>query len=249
MKNSFDKKSLDEKRQWYEEEVQNSQAYKQSSAYTKVLIEDFRKGLYVIPLATSRDYTLYKESALIFGCADLAGSVLSIDMVSREILLNASKRELRYMLEAVIKYAAVDQICHGKTLEEKLDYLYKEIPRSSINPINELKGLTDLMIADTNDLYSLLSQFIHPSMKQIKEYKLQYENGKIGFETHKEIDSFNRLLFRTFDIILYLLLKNMGYYVTKDVFYILKDDPKWKFFNGKHVKTLPNKYRSEIQTK
>lgn len=242
----FDDKSIEDKRKWHEEEVKASQAYKQSSAYMMNLIEDFKKGLYVIPLATSRDYTLYKESALMFACTDLVGSVTAIDIVSREVMLNASKRELRYMLEAVIKYAAVDQICQGEKLEDKLDYLYTKIPRSSISPIDELKGLTELMVADTKELYSLLSQFIHPSKKQITEYKLQYEKGNIGFDTHKELDSFNRLLFRTFDTILYLLLKNMGYYVTKDVFYILSDDKKWKFFKGKYVKTLPNKYREDL---
>lgn len=242
----FDDKSIEDKRKWHEEEVKASQAYKQSSAYMMNLIEDFKKGLCVIPLATSRDYTLYKESALMFACTDLFGSVTAIDIVSREVMLNASKRELRYMLEAVIKYAAVDQICKGKKLEDKLDYLYTKIPRSSISPIDELKGLTELMVADTKELYSLLSQFIHPSKKQITEYKRQYEKGNIGFDTHKELDSFNRLLFRTFDTILYLLLKNMGYYVTKDVFYILSDDKDWKFFKGKYVKTLPNKYREEL---
>ncbi|MGG1137224.1 hypothetical protein [Bacillus mycoides] len=239
----FNNEAIEEKRKQHEEVI-NSQAYKQEEDYMKTLIEDFKKGLVLVTMATSRDYTLFKESALMFGCADLFGSIVAIDIVSREIVLNASKRELRYMLESVIKYAAVDQICKGKTLEEKLDYLYTEIPRSSISSINDLKGLDKSTVADITELYSLLSQFIHPSRKQISEYKRQLEGGNIGFETHKELNFFNRLLFRTFDFILYLLLKNMGYYVTKDFFYVLQEDTKWKYFNGKYIKTLPNKYRA-----
>lgn len=241
----YDSVSNEEKLKRYEEEVINSQAYKQSSDYMSTLLEDFKKGLVIIKVAATRDYIMYKDSALLFGTVDLLGSVIAIDLVSSEIMLNASKRELRYMLEAVIKYAAVDQICKDKTLEEKLSYLYTKIPRSSISPIDDLNGLTDIMVEDTKELYSLLSQFIHPSRKQITEYQLQLKKGVIGFETHKELDSFNRLLFRTFDTLLYLILKNMGYHVSKDVFYVLKDFENWKFFKGKYVKTLPNKYRKK----
>ncbi|PEY90221.1 hypothetical protein CN360_25325 [Bacillus cereus] len=243
MSNSFKNDSIKEKQKWHEEEVMNSQAYKQAFNYRKALIEDFSKGLYLIPMAARRDHAFVKESALIFGCTDLYGSLIAINLITEEIMLNAPKRELRYMLEAIIKYAAVDQICKGKTLEEKLDYLYTKIPRSSISPIDDIEGLTDVMVADTKELYSLLSQFIHPSKKQISEYKSQFEGGNIGFESYKELDSFNRLLFRTCDIILYLLLKNMGPYVIKDVFYVLQDNKKWKFHKGKYVKTLPNKYK------
>lgn len=239
----FEDDFIEEKRKCHEVEVMNSQAYKQASKYMKTLIEDFKKGLILISMAATREYKTYKDSPLMFGVTDLLGSVIAIDIVSSEIMLNAPKRELRYMLEATIKYAAVDQICKDKTLEEKLDFLYTKIPRSSISPIDELNGLTEIMVTDTKELYSLLSQFTHPSKKQINEYKLQFEKGDLGFETHKELDSFNRVLFRTFDILLYLTLKNMGYYVSKDVFYVLKDYENWKFFKGKYVKTLPNKYR------
>jgi len=147
------------------------------------------------------------------------------------------------MLEVTIKYSAIDQNCKGLLLEEKLDYLYTEIPRSSIDPIYDIKGLPEFMVTDTKELYSALCQFIHPSKKQITEYKIQFEKGKIGFETHKEIEALNRLMFRTFDTILYIILKTMGYYVMKDVFYILSDEEKWRFHKGKNIKTLPNKYR------
>lgn len=245
MKLPFDNDGIKEKRKEFEEEVVNTQAYRQSSDYMKRLIEDFKKGLFLIGMAASREYTTYKESALMFGITDLFGSVTAIEIISNEIVLNASKRELRYMLEATIKYASVDHICQGKTLEEKLDYLYTKIPRSSISPIDNLKGLSKLLVTDTKELYSLLSQFTHPSMKQIKEYKLQLQRGNIGFETHKELDTHNRLLFRTFDILLYLLLFNRGNYVMKDFFYVLQDDENWKFHKGKFVKTLPNKYRKK----
>ncbi|MGG1962640.1 hypothetical protein ABFY43_16360 [Bacillus pumilus] len=241
------RKSKEKKGKQFEEES-NSQAYKQSSGYMVALIEDFKKGLVLISIAATRDYKTYQDNALMFGTSDLLSSLVAIELVSREIMINAPKRELRYMLEATIKYAAVDQTCKDKTLEEKLKYLYTELPRSSISPIDELNGLTDMMVADTKELYSLLSQFIHPSQKQITEYQLRLKKGEIGFETHKELDSFNRLLFRTFDIILYLTFINMGYYVMKDVFYNMKDMKEfenWKFFKGKHVKTLPNKYRKK----
>ena len=244
MTSFFNEDDIERKIKWHEEEIMTSHPYKQSLNYMKRLIEDFKKGLVLIRLAATREYSSYNESALMFGITDFIGSVIAIETVSKELVLNAPKRELRYMLEATIKYAAVDEYCKGKTLEEKLNYLYTEIPRSSINPINDITNLSESMVTDTKELYSLLSQFIHPSKKQLTEYKIQLEKGRIGFETHKEIDQLNRLLFRTFDTILYITLKTMGSYVTKDFFYALRDEEKWRFYTGKHVKTLPNKYRT-----
>ncbi|MFG6146823.1 hypothetical protein [Halobacillus sp. B23F22_1] len=146
------------------------------------------------------------------------------------------------MLEATIKYAAIDKLCNGRTLEEKLEYLYKHIPRSSIDPIDDI-GLPKVVVTDIKELYSLLCQFVHPSKKQISEYKLQFEKANLGFETHKELNSFNQVLLRTFDVILYIVLYTRGYYVMKDVFNVLSDEPNWKFHKGKHIKTLPNKHK------
>lgn len=232
-----------EEKKWHEEEVLNTQAYKQASKYMKDLIDDIRKGLFLVSLVSSRDYETFKDSALIFGTSDLIGSVTAIDIVTSEIVLNAVKRELRYMLEATIKYAAVDQLCKGKTLEEKLDYFYQEIPRSSIAPIDELNGLTESMVKDTKELYSKLSQFTHPSKIQITEYQIQFKKGTLGYQTHKEIDSFNRLLFRTCDILLYIILRNIGYYERKDFFDCIEGVKNWRYFKGKYVKTLlPKKF-------
>lgn len=244
MDSIFNDSGINEKRKWHEDEIITSQPYKQSKNYMHNLICDFKKGLTVIGLAASREFGSYKESILMFGLTDLLGSITAIELISKELMLNAPKRELRYMLEAIIKYSVVDQNCRGLSLEEKLNYLYTEIPRSSIDPIDDIKGLPESMVTDTKELYSLLCQFIHPSKRQITEYKIQFEKGRIGFDTHKEIDSLNRLLYRTFDTILYITLKTMGYYVMKDVFYILSDDDKWRFHRGKYVETLPNRYRN-----
>lgn len=247
MDSFFCQSDINDKRNLHEEDIKTSQPYNQTKNHTNNLIADFKKGLVVTGLAATREYS-YKESALLFGLADLISSVTAIELIlSDGLILNASKRELRYMLEATIKYSAIDQKCKSFLLEDKLNYLYSKIPRSSIDPIDDINDLPKTMVTDTRELHSLLSQFIHPSQKQITEYKMQFEKGKLGFETHKEIDSLNRLFFRTFDTILYLTLKTLGYYITQDVFYILSEDDKWKFHKGKHIKTLPNKYSKHVR--
>ncbi|MFK3937996.1 hypothetical protein ACI2JA_10885 [Alkalihalobacillus sp. NPDC078783] len=246
MDSFFDEKKeeLKKMQEVYEADVVNSQAYQQSFNYMKSLLDDFQKGLIIIAMSSSRNHSAYMDSALMFSITELVGSITSIRIISNELVMNASKRELRYMLEATIKYSAVDQFCKGQSLEEKLEFFYEKIPRSSISPLDEIHGLDDLMVTDTKELYSLLSQFTHPSKRQITEYKMQLDNKKIGFQDHKDLDTFNKLLFRTFDTIMYLCLRNQGPYVMKDFFYVL-NEKKWKFHKGKHLGKLPNKYRKK----
>ena len=60
-------------------------------------------------------------------------------------MLNAVKRELRYMLEATIKYAAVDQLCKGKLLKKSWITSIKKY-LVLLLPIDELNGLTESMV-------------------------------------------------------------------------------------------------------
>lgn len=72
---------------------------------------------------------------------DLLESAIALPVLIRDGIFNVARRELRYLLEATVKYVYVDQQLPAEaSLDERIRFLgdNAKVPRSSITPIDEV---------------------------------------------------------------------------------------------------------------
>ncbi|MGG6440502.1 hypothetical protein ABET52_13785 [Saccharococcus caldoxylosilyticus] len=231
------------------EQYKKTPLYLNEIKYTNNLVSDFNETILACMLYSTRDYDYFHNSLLMWGGLEIIDSAECIRENIQNGYLNPAKREIRYMMETIIKYVFVDQECKDLPLDKKIDYLNKEVPRSSISPINNIKGLKKEFIDEVNQIYGTLCQYVHPSKTQISEYLGREKRGSsFTFETHKEINPLNKLLFRSFDIFLTLVFIGIGMPTTGDLFiYVFDDKPEWKFHKGKFTQQISRMFDYKVE--
>ncbi|WEY91478.1 hypothetical protein P5624_14655 [Bacillus subtilis] len=101
-----------EKRIEYEEYKQTQQ-YKSAISYTENIISDFNQTLLLCQFVSIRDEQFFKKSILFWSYLEIIDSLESIRESVLSGYLNPAKRELRYVLETMIKYLYTDQQCES----------------------------------------------------------------------------------------------------------------------------------------
>jgi hypothetical protein len=189
---------------------------------------------------------------------DLLASALAIALLAREGIDLPARRELRFMLEIVIRNLYVDTVFASREtpLETRLAYVEHRLEQKDLELLAELKwNLVDdaeRFEAVTKRLYGELSTYTHPSHEQMARRLEQAERGVyLGFETSLELASFNDLLERTYDVILVYVFEALGPSSTGDVFINLIDElPNWPFAATAFVPAISASYdyKDERQT-
>jgi hypothetical protein len=182
---------------------------------------------------------------------DFLESAVSIGALARQGVFNAGRRELRYMLEAVVKCVFVDQQVPGNTdLQARLAVLNDTslVPRSRVGPIDRIqlrmvsnpKAFTDAV----HSAFGSLSGYTHMSVKQLDERLKRAERGEFtGFESSATVEAFSRLLARIYDLILVLLFEGVGPAFTGDLFVeVLDSEPDWEFHRGSFVREVSSTF-------
>lgn len=223
--------------------VINSKQYVDLKQFSHRYTFDFIKALRTISVYSTRWKEYYDESLVIHSIDDCIQSAISIKFQMENGIFNPAKRELRYIIELILKALYVDQVKGKAPLTEKIAFLHTDVHRSSIDLVDQI----NLPFQQTekkeflNDLslyYSNICEYVHPSKKQIDEQVLNYErDNTIGFESTKMLENVVNLTFRVYDIVLSLFFIGFGPSMSTDVYEgFFKDDPKWKFHKGKHTK-------------
>ena len=166
--------------------------------------------------------------------------------LAREGLINPVKRELRYVIESMVKHLYVDQKIRKDTtiprLDERLEFLHANVD-STIDVRHELElpalhaDDAKQLIGELYDAYRECCPYVHVSRRQIEErLKLVAAGRPPGFENADDIRKTGRLMFRVYDIALTLFFHGYDLSLTGDVFINLLDEhPEWKFHKGKYV--------------
>ncbi len=237
------KSELKDKTQKHKEDVLDSQQFKQEVKYLSDFSFDAIQTIQHISLYSTRAGNIYDNFLTVRASDDLLQSILAIRNLTVDSIHNIAKREIRYMLEMTVKYLLVDQVKSGAGINEKTQYLTDNIPNSSIEVVDRLSlpfdaGKNQEFMNEVKDIFYKSCAYVHPSKKQIEEQLANYSKGNtIGFETAKSLADLNKVLFRTYDIILTMLFTGFGPSMSGDLFIELYDDmPKWKFHKGKYVK-------------
>lgn len=168
---------------------------------------------------------------------DLLASAMAIALLVRQGVDRPARRELRFILELVIRNLYVDTVFASREtpLETRLAYVEHRLEQKDIQLLAELNwNLIDdaeRFEAVTKRLYGELSTYTHPSHVQMASRLDQAERGAyLGFETSVELSAFNDLLERTYDVILVYVFEALGPSSTGDVFINVIDElPDWPF--------------------
>lgn len=169
-------------------------------------------------------------------------------------VFNVGRRELRYLLETTTKHVFVDQQLPGEApLRERLDYLHSNVPRSSIDVIDDVVlAMVDQQDDFRNEIKSIfgqLSGYIHPSRRQFEERLQRAAKGEFsGFESARVLRGFSRIAFKTYDLVLALTFEGVGPSFTGDIFTkVLDEDPDWKFYKGPYVAAVSRFFNYKLE--
>jgi hypothetical protein len=239
-----------QKRQDHRKDVLESVEYKNEVKYLHDFTFDFTDVLRAISIYSTRGGDIYPNFLTIRFIEELLESAVGILSLVSNGSHNMARREMRYLLELAVKYVIIDYELMGKPLSEKLEYLATNIPNSSIEVINRYhppleENLNSLFKNEVRDYFYKACAYVHPSKRQLSERLENQKNGAtIGFETTKMLKEMNKIIFRGYDMILFMVFHGFGHSMSKDIFeQLLVDNKKWKFHKGKYIKYLKVTYR------
>jgi hypothetical protein len=227
-------------------EMMAKEPYQAELKFIGRMTDDILKVLYVCLTYGTRAGEESKNSLVIRSIADFVQSVVAASNLARLGLVNPVKRELRYVIESMVKYLYVDQkIRKGPTipkLGERLDFLQTNVD-SSIDVRHELELLAlhaddaKQFVDELYDAFRECCAYVHVSRRQIEErLKLDDAGRSVGFQNADDLRKVGRLMFRVYDIALTLFFHGYHLSMTGDVFINGLDDmPDWKFHKGKYV--------------
>jgi len=170
-----------------------------------------------------RDPDYFSTHLLSCLSQDILQSAVSLSLLVREGILNVARRELRFLLEASVKIAAIQQRSYITSIEEKLDAFKDEFSSSSVTIKKdiELSLLPEAyrapFLEEVGRLYGLTSKYVHLSPTQIANSLAAFKAGATaGKERPIDVNEFNRLAERALAASLVLLFHGVPYWVAGD---------------------------------
>ncbi|KQN01809.1 hypothetical protein ASE85_21700 [Sphingobium sp. Leaf26] len=217
---------------------------------TEFITRSYLAGLSFIVQDAGRDPQYVSNHLLYRLSQDLLQSAVSITALVAEGLLNVARRELRFLLEASVKIAAVQQGSQATTIEEKLEGFDKELRSPSISAKKRLE-LSLLTEADrlafdeeVGRLYGLASNYVHLSPTQIVS---SIEAAKAGVTAGKERPSdvleLNRMAERSMAASLVLLFHSVPEWVAGD--WLVEGDGasiNWYFTKSRFIAAMDSSF-------
>lgn len=238
-------------------EFMESQKYQQELKHFTKLVKEFVNIIRTCSLYSTRAFEYSKNSLLLTHTDEIIESAVSYLILIDAGVINPIIRELRYILETSLKYLVVDQKCSDKSYTDKIEYLNNNIPRSSIDCIEDV----DIICLDNSDkkkfygevkdIYKKICKFIHPSKEQIRVYDDRVKRGAyLGFETEKELKKINSLAYKVFEYIIVLHLTSLGVGLAGDMFiYYFDEEKNCKFNKCNYIKKISEFYNYKYERK
>jgi hypothetical protein len=226
---------------------------------TRLIAHSYLAGLSFIVRDTARDPQFASNHLLFWLSQDLLQSAVSISALVSEGLLNVARRELRFLIEASVKIAAIQQGNYVSTTEEKLEAFKTELRSPSIGIKKSLKlsllpdQLRTAFDEEVGRLYGLMSNYVHLTPTQIEASINAARAGVTsGKERPTDVDEFNRLAERAMAVSLVLLFHSVPSWVAGD--WLVEGDGlsiEWHFTKSRFLAALDEgfDYKHERQEK
>lgn len=237
------------------DETRSTKQYEAAELHLQRLVQDFAVALHASWFAFTR-YPESKNWLLQNSIDDLLESAIALPVLAHDGIFNVARRELRYALEASVKFVYVDQQLPGNSsLGDRIRLLgdTTQVPRSSIRPIDDTKIR---MLPDPEPLrqavtqsFGALSGYVHPSENALQERMRRATRGEFsGFEGPKTLESFTRLVSQTLDLVLVMIFEGIGPSFTGDLFVQVFDErPEWKFHRTKFTKQIASSFDGKLE--
>lgn len=217
--------------------------------------DSFIKAFTAITHYSTRSPYLCRKSLLFTDSGDILESSLAYAALVPQGILNVTRRELRYILETVSTHYYVDSRQFDKPLEERVSFLrslgrHPKIEFLKDTTFEAFDGTqTKAFIGDVSQLYSLLCEFVHPSVQQIEDRLHRAEVGRSsGFEGVDDLRRLNRDVFRTLDIVMAIYFHALSLELAGDIFIqVLDNDKNWKFHSGRWCEIVSHHFDYKLE--
>lgn len=209
----------------------------------KQITFDFISALKSCSVICTRHMEFLQDSAFMRSIDDFLQSAVIIQFILEQGGMNPAKRELRYMLDWGMKSLYLDQEMPKSNLQAKIVYFDRKVDKSSISPLKNLKlfffrdGYEKEYWRAFTKAYSTTCEYVHPSTKQIQERIRLYDEGiTIGFDTAKQLEEANDLVFEVYGILLVLAFHAIGPSFSGDLLVgCLDENESWAYHSSPHL--------------
>ena len=224
----------------YQKNVFETQPFQDALKYLESIASDFLKAHTCVRLtgtrfSASNDYLLFRFAP------QLVEAVISVTMNAKEGLQNAARRELRFLVETVVKFSVCDADSRANNFDERLGLLAEREGRFEdyVARLRYFDGFERPEEANAAilSLYGELSGYVHATGPQFEDVLNRYGRGEdAGRESVATLNRFNRLAFQVYDLVLVLVFESIGLSFAGDIFVtVLDDELGWRFHKGKYV--------------
>lgn len=236
--------------------LRDSRAFKNAIAYNRRICTSFIHLLHLANIMVSRSQALSEHTLSIRMTDYFLQSAVVVTYLIENGFHGPAKRELRFLLEAGIKFLVTDQRWSAATIEAKNKHI-AELPdrfREIVDTLS-LPGLDQTTQSEMRrrilDLYGSLSTIVHASQAQVAMDLKRWEHGApIGFETVSHANTMNQLCLDVFDIGVVLSLHSVGLSLAGDIFTaVLDEQPKWVFHKSRFSAALSRYFDYKVERK
>ncbi|HEY1055796.1 MAG TPA: hypothetical protein VGE24_11690 [Emticicia sp.] len=240
------------------DEELNSDAYKDE---WRRLIEMRKSIIYCLSFCYTnsvRDGVSGERNFFLRMLDDITQSVISIEIISKEGIMNTCRRELRYLIELSIKSCLIVNNTSKHVFEEQIKEYEKLLSSSNINPINSLSfsyfqpDYEDEFKTEVKRIYGYLCKYSHSSSHQILERLRRAKIGRtMGFEGVQELKELNKDVERVYAVVLVMIFHSIAQYVVGD--FMVEPNGQtvsWYFNRSKYINIIDQQfdYKHERQS-
>lgn len=217
---------------------------------TGMIIGGYLYGLSLISKDAARDPNFAKSHLLTYLGQDLIEAAVSIRGLVLEGVHRVVKREMRFILEASVKLASVQQSSYSATISERLTLFEQFLSSSKVSVGKAVnlrlldESLQGAFIEEVGRLYGTTSSYVHWTPFQITERIQAVEEGRVaGQESPKELDELNILLSKTLAASLVLLLHSVPDFIAGDILVEQNGETTdWYFNQSRFIAAIDAKF-------
>lgn len=232
-------------------EIQQSEEYQNEMRRLYRQRDDFLFALTLCWWHGVRIPEFADQSFFMRSIDDLIESVVLLVNAIENGARNPARRELRYILEVSVKALFVDQYMPRATFDDRVAFFDRRVGNSGVVP--EVSNITlglvpeetaSQIVAEIKKAYGRTSQFVHPSVLQVRErVQLANEGISLGFDGPDTIRSVNDEVFDVCSLVLNLLFHCLGHTTTGDIFEGgLTYNESWSYHWHPHIAIIDERY-------
>ena len=226
------------------ESVRESAEYQEALASVRHTVVGLFKTLNLCEFAATR-WPAYQERYLFpRHLDDIGEAALAAQLAIENGALNATRRELRYMLEVAVNTAFVDEAGSDQDLDGRLSfYRSNAVKKQNVDhvrdlPLRMLSESRGEFMDETRKAWVRSSNYVHLTKRRIDEkIRLRAEGVRLGFETPEMVATVAAEVHEVCSIVIVLAFETVGPAFTGDILVTggLDSNEAWPFHANRFI--------------